>query len=236
MQGPDPSHRTGDWLIPAGLLTLGLVPMVMGVMRLAQFGGAAAATADSARFFASPGPVAVHIVSVLTYGVLGAFQFPPGLRRRNPEWHRAAGRLLVACGLVAAMSALWMTLFYPRGIEPPARFDGPWLDAIRLLAATAMALCLGLGLAAALRRDIPHHSAWMMRAYAIGLGAGTQVLTHLPWFLFPSVQGELARTLCMGAGWALNLALAEWLIARGRRAAPAVDPATQASPSAFNRR
>ena len=44
--------------------------------------------------------------------------------------------------------------------------------------------------------------------------AGTQAFTHLPWFLFPSIQGELARTLFMGAGWAINLAVAEWIIAR----------------------
>jgi hypothetical protein len=60
----------------------------------------------------------------------------------------------------------------------------------------------------------------MIRAYALGLGAGTQAFTHLPWFLIPSIQGELARTLCMAAGWAINLAIAEWMIWRepgGRR-------------------
>jgi hypothetical protein len=77
-----------------------------------------------------------------------------------------------------------------------------------------MALFLGLGVAAVLRRDIPRHRAWMMRGYALGLGAGTQVFTHLPWFLLPDIQGELARTLCMAAGWAINLVVVEWLISR----------------------
>ena len=45
----------------------------------------------------------------------------------------------------------------------------------------------------------------MMRGYSLGLGAGTQVLTHLPWFLFPSIQGELTRALFMGARWASTL-------------------------------
>jgi hypothetical protein len=57
----------------------------------------------------------------------------------------------------------------------------------------------------------------MMRSYALGLGAGTQVFTHLPWFLFPSIRGELARTLFMGAGWAINVGVAEWLISRESR-------------------
>ena len=105
-----------------------------------------------------------------------------------------------------------MTQFYPTGGEPPASFDGPILYGIRLLVGLAMALFICLGFVAVRRRDIQQHRAWMMRAYALGLGAGTQVLTHLPWFLFPSIQGELARTLFMGAGWAINVAVAEWLI------------------------
>ncbi|MNY10226.1 hypothetical protein D3C86_1431890 [compost metagenome] len=67
------------------------------------------------------------------------------------------------------------------------------------------------------KRDIPRHRAWMMRGYALGMGAGTQVFTHIPWFLLPATHGELARTVCMAAGWAINLAVAEWLIARHDR-------------------
>ena len=154
----------------------------------------------------------MHIFAATLYCIIGTLQFMPGFRCRNPRWHRIAGWGLVPLGLVAAFSGLWMTQFYPIGINPPASFDGPVLYAIRLLAGSSMALFLCLGLAAVLRRDIPHHRAWMMRGFAVGLGAGTQVFTHLPWFLFPNIQGELARTLCMAAGWVINLALAEWLI------------------------
>jgi Predicted membrane protein (DUF2306) len=127
---------------------------------------------------------------------------------------------LVPCGLVVALTGLWMTQFYPVGGHPPASFDGPFLYVIRLVVGLAMVLSICLGFAAILRRDIAQHRAWMMRAYALGLGAGTQVLTHLPWFLLPSIQGELARTLCMGAGWAINLAVVEWILLRERRSRP----------------
>ncbi len=211
------SSTKADWLIPTGLITLSFIPVAVGAFRVLQLGGGAEVTPDNARFFAAPLPVVLHLVSSVIYCILGAFQFSPGLRRRNPGWHRAAGRALVPCGLVAALAGLWMTQFYPPGIEPPASFDGPFVYAIRLVAGSAMALSLCLGIAAIRRRDIPQHRAWMVRAYALGLGAGTQVLTHLPWYLFPSIHGELARTLFMGAGWAINLAVAEWLISRGRR-------------------
>jgi uncharacterized membrane protein len=218
MQTLAPDHmRKAEWLIPAGLIALSIVPALAGTIRLIQLGGGAQVVPENARFFAVPWPVSAHILSAVIYCVLGAFQFLPGLRRRHPAWHRAAGRLLAPCGLVAALSALWMTQFYPVGIEPPTSFDGPLLYVIRLLVGSAMALFLCLGLAAALRRDIPAHRAWMIRAYALGLGAGTQVLTHLPWFLFPSIQGELARTVLMGAGWLINMVVAESLIARERQ-------------------
>ena len=40
---------------------------------------------------------------------------------------------------------------------------------------------------------------------------------HLPYFLFPGMQGELARTLCMAAGWAINITVVEWILLRERR-------------------
>lgn len=179
---------------------------------MVQLGGGAEITPDNARFFAAPLPVVVHILSSVIYCVLGAFQFSPSFRRRKPNWHRASGRMVIPCGLVVALSGLWMTQYYPS-----ANFDGPFLYAIRLLVGSAMALFICLGFAAIQRRDIPRHRAWMMRGYALGIGAGTQVLTHLPWYLFPSIHGELARTLFMGAGWVINLAVAEWFISRERR-------------------
>jgi predicted membrane protein DUF2306 len=61
-----------------------------------------------ARVLASPVPVLVHVVGATVYCLLGALQFAPGFRRRRPGWHRAAGRLLVVCGLAAALSGVWM--------------------------------------------------------------------------------------------------------------------------------
>lgn len=195
------------WLIPAALLLLSAIPVAAGTFRLAELTGGAEVTANNARFFASPLPVMLHIVSVSVYSVLGAFQFAPGFRRRRPGWHRAAGRLLIPSGLVAALSGLWMTQFYPW-----PEYDGEILYGLRLVFGSAMLLFILFGVAAIRRRDFARHGAWMIRAYAIGLGAGTQVLTHLPLLFFPTFLGEPTRALAMGAGWVINLAVAEWLI------------------------
>ena len=54
----------------------------------------------------------------------------------------------------------------------------------------------------------------MTRAYAIGLGAGTQVFTFLPWTLVFGAPDEAMHAVLMGAGWVINLAVAEVVIRR----------------------
>jgi len=204
------------WLVPAGLILLSVIPIAAGAVRLTQLAGGAAITPENARFFASPIPVVVHIVSVSLFAILGAFQFVPSLRQRRNRWHRIAGRILIPCGLGVALSGLWMTLFYPW----PAG-DGAILYGLRLLFGSAMLLSILLGVAAIQRRDFTQHGDWMLRGYAIGMGAGTQVLTTLPWVLLFGQPGEFPKALLMGAGWVINLAVAEWIIRRRSARVPA---------------
>jgi uncharacterized membrane protein len=199
----------------AALLVLSAIPLAAGAYRLSELAGGAEITPANARFFAAPFPVVLHILSAGVYAILGAFQFSTRFRRRRPGWHRTAGRFLVASGLLVGLSALWMTLFYPR----PAG-SGELLYAFRLLFGSAMVAAIVLGFAAIRRGDVTRHRIWMMRGYAIGLGAGTQVLTLMVGELIAGPPGELSRALLMGAGWGINLAVAEWAI-RKRPAPPA---------------
>jgi uncharacterized membrane protein len=209
-----------DWLVPAGLVMLSLVPAVAGTARLAQLAGGAEVTPENARFFAAPLPVVIHIPAAILYSIVGAFQFSRSFRRRNRAWHRVAGRVIGVCGLLVALSGLWMAHFYP---WPEG--DGQLVYVERLVFGLAMTLSIVLGVYAVVRRDFAAHGAWMTRAYAIGLGAGTQVLTHLPWFLLVDGKpGELARGLMMGAGWITNVLVAEWIIRRRRVASSSFNP------------
>ena len=204
------SSRKGStaWLV-VGLILLSVIPLIFGALRLNELASGAEITPDNARFFASPLPVIFHIVGATVYALLGAFQFVSRLWRRGAGWHRWAGRLLVPCGLVVGLSGIWMTLFYPR---PAGSSD--LLFVLRLLFGTGMVLSIVLGYAAIRRRDILQHRAWMTRAYAIGLGAGTQVLTGMVGALAFGTPNELENALLMGAGWIINLAIAEWIINR----------------------
>ena len=212
------ASNRADGLILSGLITLAFIPVAAGVVRLSMlanlFADGAPLTPDNARFISAPIPVVLHIVSATIYTLLGAFQFAPGFRRRRPDWHRAAGRILVVAGLVAALSGLWMAMLY--AIIPT---DSALLHAFRLFFGSAMALSIVLGTLAIRRREVARHQHWMRRAYAIGLGAGTQALTQFPLLLLFGAPNESTLALMMGAAWVVNLAVAEWLIRRERGAA-----------------
>jgi uncharacterized membrane protein len=200
-------RRRPPWLVPAGLILLSLIPVIAGAARLTELTGGAAVTERNARFFDSPAPVVVHIVSVTVYSLLGAFQFHPALRRGKRSWHRIAGRILLPAGMLTALSGLWMAVFYTL---PPS--DGQLLLILRLIFGSAMALSLVLGVRAIVRRDFARHGAWMSRAYAIALGAGTQALILIVPELLSSPPDVTTRAILMGAAWVINLAVAEYNI------------------------
>jgi hypothetical protein len=134
------ARRRVHWPVPAGLILLSLIPVLAGAARLTELTGGAAITAQTARFFASPVPVVVHIVSVTVYSLLGAFQFVPALRGRR-AWHRTAGTILIPAGLLTALSGLWMSAFYPL---PGGDTDVP----LRILFGSAMLGSIVLGVLA----------------------------------------------------------------------------------------
>ncbi|MDP9981121.1 hypothetical protein J2W14_000497 [Pseudarthrobacter oxydans] len=208
---PSPPMRRTRWLVPAALILLSLVPVVAGAARLTDLTGGEI-TEDNARFFDSPIPVLIHIPAVTVYLLLGAFQFLPSLRRGKrgkPSWHRIAGRILVPTGLLAALSGLWMAVFYDL---PP--LDGPLLLVLRLVFGSAMVVFIVLGFIAVRHREYVRHSEWMSRAYAIGIAQGTIVVVTIPWILLVGPVDELTRALLIGASWVLSLAVAEYFIYR----------------------
>ncbi len=131
--------------------------------------------------------------------------------------------MLVGAGLVVAGSGWWLTLAH---LGAPG---GDLLWTVRLVVGLAMATGLVLGLAAVRRGDIAAHRAWMIRAYALAAGAGTQALTQGVTEATYGT-GDLPKALAMTAGWLINVAVAEWAIRRTpvRRRALQLRPTTVA--------
>jgi len=135
----------------------------------------------------------------------GALAAGPGLLKKG----MADLRLAMPVALIASTSSIFGAMM---GLALPAKVVQVALGATIL------------GIVAIRRRDFVGHGGWMMRGYAIGLGAGTQVLTLMVGELIAGPPSEFSRALLMGAAWGINLAVAEWIIRK-----PPARPARPAS-------
>jgi len=199
------------WGVAFAMILLSAVPVAAGTVRLVSLANGVEATPENVRFVSSPVPVVLHVVGAMVLMVPGAFQFVPGLHRRAMGWHRWMGRLAVGAGVVVALSGLWMAQFYRLPIH-----DGALVYAFRLLFGAGMTYAFVKAFVAVRRRDIAGHRAWMVRGYAIGLGAGTQVVTLLAGEVALGPPDAMARGWLMGGAWVFNAAIAEWIVRRSR--------------------
>lgn len=199
-----------DYFMIYGLILLSLVPAIAGIARTIQIINNQTA-ADNLRFISNPTPALVHIFSSAIFSILGAFQFSKKFRINYPQWHKNSGRLLLAMAFLVSISGLWMTYVYP-----PVNHDGKIVYIFRLIVGYSILFFLFQSIRTLLRKNFLSHGIWMTRAYALSLGAGTQVFSHIPIFIFPSIQGEISRAIAMGMGWIINIAIAELIINKQR--------------------
>ena len=153
-------------------------------------------------------PLFVHGLSMVAFLVLGAVQLSPKIRATRPKLHRTLGRMAGAGAILGGASGVWMTLLH-------LEISTPLLLLARLLFGTAMAAFTILAIRAAIRRNFIEHRAWIIRAYAIALNAGTFPIFYLPFVLIMGEPEPLIDEAFQVAGWMINLAVAEkFVIAR----------------------
>ena len=206
--------RSG-WLAITGLLLLSALPVLGGAVHL----GDLSASPEGTGPLTSSVPMVGHIVAMSVYCLLGAFQFSPALRTRR-GWHRAAGRALVPAGFIAALSGVWLAVFFG---GPPEEFP---LAMVRLVFAVAMAVFLARAVSSIKRRDFAVHGAWMTRAYAIAVSGGSQALVFALWTLTIGEVDAFGEAWLVATGFVINSAVAELLVRRregGRRISLAPD-------------
>jgi uncharacterized membrane protein len=157
----------------------------------------------AASFRARPWGIYPHaLFGALALG-LGAAQFHPALVRRRRALHRALGKVYVGACLLVGAAGLYMAWYAYGG---PASRAGFGALAVLLLGTTWAAF------AAARRRDIATHRAWMLRSYALIFAAVT-LRIELP-LLIVAFGGDFdpAYRVVAWLCWVPNLLWAElWL-------------------------
>lgn len=194
-------------LLLGGLLVLSAIPILVSMVRLAQI-PLGNLPPESQRFAEVPVAHLAHALAGALFGLIGPVQFSNALRRRFGGVHRVLGRVFVAAGLLLVVSALRLLWEFPTFVI--------WqLTLTRLIVAVGMGIALVWAVLAAQRGDKAQHRSWMIRAYALGMGAATQAVVMLPIAAASgaALHGPVTDWIFIGT-WVFNLWLAEWIIRR----------------------
>ena len=155
-------------------------------------------------------PLLLHVIFAILFLVLGTLQILPGFRQGNTQRHRRLGRMTAVFGLLGAATGLLMTVNHPE-------ISTGFLFYSRILFGTLWAVFIVLAIRAVLARNLPRHRAFMIRAYAIALNAGTLPFVYFPIVIIAGDLSQGADEAIQVLGWAINLCVAEWIIRRRPR-------------------
>lgn len=166
---------------------------------------------DSAHLAVAPISWFLHALAGAAFGIAGPMNFVLALRRRFGRLHRVTGWIFFGSGLGLGLTALSLLL----SVEPQRT---PLVDIARGVFGLMLVVAIAMAIAAIRRRDIQRHRAWVIRAYAVGMGLGTVSLVFFPIYLVTGAAPQgLVSDILFVASWSLNIAFAEWVI---RRTAP----------------
>lgn len=177
---------------------------------------------DSARLAIAPIAWFAHVLAGVAFGITGPLQFVRALRNRFGLLHRASGRIFVASGAVLGLSGLAL-------LAQVTSVRTPLADIARGLFGLGLLFALTMAMAAIRNREFLRHRAWMIRAYATGMGLGTVALVFFPIYL---VTGQppvgLASDILFVGSWAMTIGLAEMVVRRSSPSTGDQRPSTAA--------
>jgi uncharacterized membrane protein len=187
------------------LAFLTAIPVLTALINVVQI-PSGAYPADSAHLAVAPVSWFAHALAGAAFGIAGPVQFIRVLRNRFGALHRVTGWVFVVSGAILGLSALSLL-----AQVTPQRT--PVVDIARGLFGLALLIALTLAMAAIRKRDVLRHRAWVIRAYAVGMGLGAVSLVFFPIYMFMGkAPSGLAADILFVASWALSIAVGEVVI------------------------
>lgn len=185
---PSRPSRRRLWWTGIGLMTV-------AAMGVAGYSAPAYLTGNPALSRIPINPdIAVHYLSIAVHAVpaslalfLGPLQFITPLRVKFPRLHRVVGRIYMISIVVAALAAIFATIFTLNGIPVQVGFAlliGAWV------------YTLAQGYRSIRRGEVQLHRIWMIRNYSftfaavvlrVFLGLGVILRMSYPWLSFDDI-------------------------------------------------
>jgi uncharacterized membrane protein len=171
---------------------------------------------DAARLAVAPIAWFAHVLAGVAFGVTGPMQFVRALRNRFGRLHRVSGRVFVVSGAALGLSSLAL-------LAQVTSIRTPVADIARGVFGLAMLIALALAMAAIRNRAFQRHRAWMIRAYAVGMGLAAVSLVFFPIYLVTGqAPSGLTSDILFVISWLVTIAFGEFIIRRSSRPAAQV--------------
>lgn len=152
-----------------------LLAIVLALVQVVQI-PLGALPEDSRHLSAAPVWHFMHVLGGATFGILGPIQLSRVLMREYGLLHRVIGRVFVAAGAMISLSSLSLLWHFPDTYSVA-------VGSGRLLFGIALGVALALAMQAVRKRNFTRHRNWMIRAYAIGIGATAVSMVFFPIYV-----------------------------------------------------
>ena len=165
-------------------------------------------------FLEFPVATALRVILGGVYLTLAPFQFAKRIRSRHLGYHRWAGRVLVAIGLLVGAAGVFMAVVIPAA---------GWSERVVVGSfGLLFLLALGKGFLHVRAGRVAMHREWMGRAFAIALAIATTRLISIPALLIVGVHtdGQVATLVIVSftVAFVVHALLAEaWIRATRRK-------------------
>lgn len=193
-----------------GLAVFSAVPVLIALVEVVRI-PIGSYPEDSARLAVAPVAWFGHVLTAAAFGITGPMQFVRALHHRFGAPHRLTGRIFVLSGAILGLSGLAL-------LAQVTHVRTPLAEAARAVFGLALLAALAVAMAAIRDGDIPRHRAWIIRAYATGMGSGAIALVFFPICLLAgrAPDGIAADIPFIGA-WGLTIGIAELILRRPSR-------------------
>ena len=200
-------YFTKPIVVPAALYFGTLLTIILALVQVVQI-PLGALPEDSLRLSVAPVWHFMHVLGGATFGILGPIQFSRVLMRKYGRLHRVLGRVFVAAGAMISISSLSLLWHFPDTYSVA-------MNSGRLLFGIALGVALVMAMQTIRKRDFTRHRNWMIRAYAIGIGATAVTMVFFPIFVITGQPptGIVADIAFLGA-WTACISFAEVLVRR----------------------
>ncbi len=198
---------TSPVVVPVALYLGTLLTVLLALVQVVQI-PLDALPEDSQRLGAAPVWHFMHVLGGATFGILGPIQFGRALMPRYGLLHRIVGRVFVAAGVMISLSSLGLLWRFPDTYSVA-------MNSGRLLFGIGLGVALAIAMHSIYKRDFTRHRNWMIRAYAIGIGATAVTMVFFPIYLITGAPPKgLASDIVFLGAWTACIVFAEGLVRR----------------------